>query len=178
MCVCVFTCTHALVTQLCQILWDTMVCSLQGFSVHGNFLARILEQVAFPFSRGSFLTQGLNQNLLHCRQILYLLSHRETESESPSGVSDSLPGIDYIVYGILQILQAKILEQVAFPFSRVSSQPRDRTQFSHLAGGFFTSWATRTPYAMQTILLMPTLSPRQIQFWRKGPIIMPLLHKR
>ena len=41
------------------------------------------------------------------------------------------------------LLQARILEWVAFPFSRKSSQPRDRTQVSHIAGGFFTSWATR-----------------------------------
>ena len=41
------------------------------------------------------------------------------------------------------IFQARILEWVAFPFSRVSSQPRDRTQVSCIAGGFFTSWATR-----------------------------------
>ena len=41
------------------------------------------------------------------------------------------------------ILQARILEWVAFPFSRGSSQPRDQTQASHIAGGFFTSWATR-----------------------------------
>ena len=40
------------------------------------------------------------------------------------------------------ILQARILEWVAFPFSRGSSQPRDQTQVSHIAGGFFTSWAT------------------------------------
>ena len=31
----------------------------------------------------------------------------------------------------------------AFPFSRGSSQPRDQTQVSHIAGGFFSSWATR-----------------------------------
>ena len=41
------------------------------------------------------------------------------------------------------ILQARILEWVAFPFSRASSRPRDQTQVSHTAGGFFTSWATR-----------------------------------
>ena len=41
------------------------------------------------------------------------------------------------------ILQARILELVAFPFSRGSSQPRDQTQVSHIAGRFFTSWATR-----------------------------------
>ena len=41
------------------------------------------------------------------------------------------------------ILQARILEWVAFPFSRGSSQPRDWTQVSCIAGGFFTSWDTR-----------------------------------
>ena len=37
----------------------------------------------------------------------------------------------------------QLLEWVAFPFSRVSSQPRDWTQVSLIAGRFFTSWATR-----------------------------------
>ena len=41
------------------------------------------------------------------------------------------------------ILQARILEWVAFPFSRGSTQPRDWTQVSRIAGKFFTSWATR-----------------------------------
>ena len=40
------------------------------------------------------------------------------------------------------ILQARILESVAVPFSGGSSQPRDQTKVSHIAGGFFTSWAT------------------------------------
>jgi len=37
------------------------------------------------------------------------------------------------------ILQARILERVAGPFSRGSSQPRGRTQVSHIAGGFLTN---------------------------------------
>ena len=41
------------------------------------------------------------------------------------------------------ILQARILEWIAIPFSRGSSWPRDRTQVSRTAGGFFTSWSTR-----------------------------------
>ena len=41
------------------------------------------------------------------------------------------------------ILQARILEWVALPSSRGSSQPRDWTQVSCIAGGFFTIWATR-----------------------------------
>ena len=53
--------------------------------------------------------------------------------------------IDYTVHGILQ---ARILEWVAFRFSRKSFQPRDQNQVSHIAGGFFTSWAMReTLYA-------------------------------
>ena len=48
--------------------------------------------------------------------------------------------MDYPFHGILQ---ARILEWVAFPFSGGSSQPRDPTQVSHIAGGFFTSWTTR-----------------------------------
>ena len=48
--------------------------------------------------------------------------------------------MDYTVHGILQ---ARILEWVAFPFSKGSSQPRDQTQVSCIAGRFFTNWATR-----------------------------------
>ena len=44
-------------------------------------------------------------------------------------MSNSLPPMDYTVHGILQ---ARILEWVAFPFLRGSSQPRDQTQVSHI----------------------------------------------
>ena len=39
--------------------------------------------------------------------------------------------------------RGRILEWVAGPFSRGSPQPRDRTQVSHITGGFFTVWAMR-----------------------------------
>ena len=48
--------------------------------------------------------------------------------------------MDYTAH---EILQARILEWVAFSFSRGFSQTRDQTQVSHIAGGFFTAWATR-----------------------------------
>ena len=48
--------------------------------------------------------------------------------------------MDYTGHGILQ---AGILEWVALPFSRGSSQPRNRTQVSRIADGLFTSWASR-----------------------------------
>ena len=59
-----------------------------------------------------------------------------SENENRSAVFDSLwtPG---------WVLQARTLEWIAVPFPRGSSQPRDLTQVSCIAGGFFTSWATR-----------------------------------
>ena len=59
-------------------------------------------------------------------------------SESCSVVSDSLRlhGLYVTVHGILQ---ARIVEWVAFPFSRGSFQPRDQTHVSNTADGFFTS---------------------------------------
>ena len=59
------------VTQSCSTLCDPM-----GFTVHGILQARILEWVAFPVSKGSFSTQGLNPGPSHCRQALYQLSHK------------------------------------------------------------------------------------------------------
>ena len=55
----------------------------------------------------------------------------------------SLPGSS--VHGLLQ---AKILESIAVPFSRGFSQPRDWTQVPRIACRFFTSWVTReTPFS-------------------------------
>ena len=48
--------------------------------------------------------------------------------------------LDYTVHGILQ---ARILEWVAFPFSRGSSQPKDRTQVFCIVGRLFIRWATK-----------------------------------
>ena len=93
--------------------------------------------------QGIFPTQGLNPGLLHCRWILYQLSHGEAQhvhvcmlnhfSRVPLCARQTpLPGT----------LLARILEWVATPFSRGSSQPRHQTCLSYLsciAGGFFTS---------------------------------------
>ena len=49
---------------------------------------------------------------------------------------------DHMDYTVQGILQARILEWVAFHFARGSSQPRDWTRVSGIAGRFFTSWAT------------------------------------
>ena len=54
--------------------------------------------------------------------------------------------VAYIVHGTLQ---ATILEWIAFPFSRRSSQPRDLTQVSCMTSGFFTCWAARDTHAFE-----------------------------
>ena len=69
------------------------------YTVHGTLQARILEWVAFPFSRGVFPTQRSNPGLLHCRQILYQLSHKR----SP-GISQSLlkfMSIESVMYHLI-----------------------------------------------------------------------------
>ena len=63
-----------------------------------------------------------------------------SDSASRLVVYNALRPHRYTVHGILQ---ARILEWVVVPFSKISSQPRDWTQVSLIAGGFFTSWANR-----------------------------------
>ena len=72
--------------------------------------------VSCSLSRGIFPTQGSHPSLLHCRQILYCLSHQENP---------------------------RILDWVAYPFSREYSQPGNQTGVSCIAVKFSTSWATR-----------------------------------
>ena len=67
----------------------------------------------------------------------FLFTKKGKVAQSRVTLCDSM---DYTVHGILQ---ARTLEWVAIPFSRGSSQPRDRTLVSHIAGGFFTSYAIR-----------------------------------
>ena len=111
--VCVCVCS---VTQLCSTLCDPMDCSPPGSSVHGKSPGKNTGVSCHALLQGIFPTQGSNLGLLHCRQILYWLSHRG----SP-----------------------RILEWVAYAFSRWSSRPRNQAMISCIADGFFTSWATR-----------------------------------
>ena len=59
------------VAQSCPTL-----CNPMGYTVRGILQTRILEWVAFPFSRGILSTQGSNPGFPHCRWILYQLSHK------------------------------------------------------------------------------------------------------
>ena len=59
------------VAESCPTLWDPMDCSPPGSSVHGIFQARILEWVAFSFSRGSSRPRDQTQVSCISRQIPY-----------------------------------------------------------------------------------------------------------
>ena len=76
--------------------------------------------------QGIFPTQGLNLGLPRCGRILYQLSRKG----SP-----------------------KILEWVAYPFSRGSSQPRSRTGASCIAGRFFANWAMKEVHMPREVLV-------------------------
>ena len=89
-----------------SLLLHRLLHSPPGSSVHGILQARILEWVAIPFSRGIFPTQGLNPGLLHCRQILYRLSHQES-LQCPQGYENSAV--------VMWELPAKGSTNVSFP---------------------------------------------------------------
>ena len=85
--------------------------------------------------------------------------------------------MDYIVHGILQ---PRILEWVAFPFSWGASQPRNQTQISHIAGGFFTNWAMKealcdpaSPWTVACQAPLPMEFSRQ-EHWSGLPFPSPV----
>ena len=128
--------------------------------------------------QGIFPAQESNQGLLNCRQILYQLelsgkpicdntifkcSHilrfwgiglQHIFLPCHALCAQSCPALcDPVNYKVHRILQARILEWVAFPFSRESSQPRDWIQVSHFAGRFFTNRATKEVHQIRSPLV-------------------------
>ena len=69
-------CAVCLVTQSCLTLCNSMDCSLPGSFVHGDSPGRTTGVGSLSLLQGIFPTQESNRELLHCRQILYQLSHQ------------------------------------------------------------------------------------------------------
>ena len=91
-------------------------CNTMDYTVHGILQVRVLEWVlkgSLSLLQGIFPTQGSNPGPPHCRQILYQLSHKG----SP-----------------------RILVWIVYPFFSGSSQPRNQTGVSCIAGRFFTNY--------------------------------------
>ena len=120
-------------SSLSPTLWDLMDCSPPGSSVCGIFQTRILEWVAIPFSRGSSQSRNWTQVFYIAGRFFTFWATREALSLGACSESEKWKW-NSVVSGSLRppmdcgILQARILEWIVFPFSRVSSQPRDKTQ--------------------------------------------------
>ena len=101
------------------------------------FQTCIFKELTQGYSR--MLTQvGPHSRSLNLVQDLSALLPFEMKMKVAQSCPTLCEPVNYIVHGTFH---TRMLEWV--PFSRGSSQPRGRTQVSPIAGGFFTSWATR-----------------------------------
>ena len=140
----------------CLTLCDPMDCSPPGSSVHGILQARILEWVAMPSSRRSSQPRAwihVSSSFWWFQMFLGLWEHHSKLRSCPPLVAQLCPTrcnpLDCSPLGSSDhgILQARILEWVSIPFSRGSSQPRDRTHdfsVSCITGRFLPRfWTSR-----------------------------------
>ena len=118
--------SHSLNLTLC----DPMDCSSPGSSVPEDSQGKNTGVGCHALLQGIFPTQGSNPSLLHCRQILYCLSHQGCP---------------------------RMQEWVAYSFSRRSSWSRIRTGVSWIAGWFFTRWGTREDPSFITSMLYSSM---------------------
>ena len=135
-----------LVAQLCLPLCNLMDCSPPGSSVHGLLQARTLEWVAMPSSKQSS-RQGLNPGLCIAGRFFTILATQGS---------------------------LRIQKWVASLFSRETSQPRNWTGVSCIAGRLFTSWAQIITY-LSTITLdvngiNTPIKRRRVDEWIKKKI--------
>ena len=112
---------HPIFLPLCESVSESLSVLSDSLWLHGlyspwNSPGQNNGVVSLSLLQGIFPTQGSNPGLPQCRWILCQLSHKG----SP-----------------------RILEWVAYPFPSRSSQPRNQTGVSCIAGRFFTNWAIR-----------------------------------
>ena len=115
MCVCVCVCVHVCVcSESCSVMSDYL--RPHGRYSPWNYLGQNTGVGSLSLLQGIFPSQGLILGVPLCGWILYQLNHKE----SP-----------------------RILEWVAYPFSRRYSQARNPPGVSCIAGKFLTNWAIR-----------------------------------
>ena len=128
----VFTSTHLVIYTVSPLHANFSQVSKTWICVHMS--SHVSLRIWHTLSSTRILYKWLCFCVLHC---IALYTVKMKVAQLCLTLCDTM---DYTLHGILQ---ARILEWVAFPFSRGSSQPRDRTQVSLIVGRFFTSWATR-----------------------------------
>ena len=109
-----------LVAQSCPTLCNPMDCSPPGSSVHGDSPGKNTGVGCHALLQGIFPTQGSIPGLLHCRWILYHLSHQVLGAKSIQLCPTLCDPMDYSPPGSSAqgIFQTRILEWVAIPFSK------------------------------------------------------------
>ena len=122
------------------------VCNPMDYRVHGILQARILVWVVHSLLQGIYPIQRSNPHILHCRWILYQLSHEGS---------------------------SRLLEWVGYPSYRGSSRPRNQTGVFCTADGFFTNWAATEVLLLQEIFPIQGSNPC-LQHWQADSL--PLCH--
>ena len=143
--------------QLCLTFWDPHGQKLVGPLCPWNFPGKntgacchvLLQEIPQPRDQ-------THVSCIFCisRQVLYQLSYQLSPNRSITSMCVSQYHVQLFVTPWINpsrlllpgILQARILEWIIIPFSRGSSQPRDRIQVSCTAARFFSIWVTREPH--------------------------------
>ena len=122
-----------------RIFQFIVIYTIEGFGIVNKAEIEVFLELScfFKYFSNGILLSHKKWNCTVCRDLCCAesLSHVQL-SATPWTAAGQAP----LSMGILQ---ASILEWVAMPSSRGSSRPRNRTRVSCIAGGFFTSWATR-----------------------------------
>ena len=112
-------------------------------ATHSSTLAWKIPWMEEPGRLQSMGLQRVGHDRVTLFSLFYITRSNNLHKVKVKDAQSSLTLCDPMNYTVNGILQARILEWVAFPFSRGSSQPRVWTQVSSIAGGFFTSWTIR-----------------------------------
>ena len=112
-------------------------------ATHSSTLAWKIPWMEEPGRLQSMGLQRVGHDWVTSFSLFYITRSNNLHKVKVKVAQSCLTLCDPMNYTVNGILQARILEWVAFPFSRGSSQPRVRTQVSSIAGRFFTSWTIR-----------------------------------
>ena len=136
--------------QMCRKFLSFVKLIDKTVTIYGQHVKNLRKKALSPCKHQMSLNVVISNDLNHCHSLIHcLLIFKSLFSTHPQPklvlVIQSCPTLhnhmDCSPLGssVHEILQTSILEWVAFPFSRGSSQPRDQSQVSCTAGRFFTT---------------------------------------
>ena len=134
----------------CCLRWSLIFKSVVGF------VGRSLYSRTPNYSDLCVLFWGTKTSLYFLLCVSIQLLSRVRLFETPMDCAWDFPG-KTPVSSVHGVLQSRTLEWVAISSSRGSSQPRDRTQVSYIAGRLFTTWAIREAQKSSKMLFCVSL---------------------